>query len=419
MEKRSHGQMRTHHRKDGLTTYSLRVRAYGRREVVTLGTDADGWTMRKAERKLEEVLAEIQVGVWRPPSMSAGGVDPTFHEFASRWWFARKSELRPTTQADYESRLRKHLLPFFHHFRVSAITIALVDEYRSEKVIERERIRAAAAAGQPIRDKRGQQRVALSNESINKTLVLLANILDTAVEHGLLASNPARGKRRRLKADRPTRRFLEADELAELLTVAGELDRSARADQRIGRRPLIAVMAKSGLRVGEVCALRWRCVDTAHQRLVIEQAKTAAGVREVDLSLDLVDELNTWRAERKPVSVDDFVFATDSGRPRDKDSVRERVLVPVVNRVNEIRHERGIAPLPKITPHALRRTYISLMLEAGAPLPYVMDQVGHADSKTTLEIYGQVRKRVSRKNVHAAFDELLNGADRQTLTGRV
>jgi integrase len=87
---------------------------------------------------------------------------------------------------------------------------------------------------------------------------------------------------------------------------------------------MVAAMAKSGLRVGEVCALRWRSVDAAHQRLVIEQAKTAAGVREVDLSLDLVDELNTWRAERKPVSVDKLVFATDSGWPRDKDSVRER-----------------------------------------------------------------------------------------------
>jgi len=75
MEKRPRGQIRTHERKDGLTTYSLRVRAYGRREIVTLGTDADGWTMRKAERKLEHVLAQIQVGVWRPPRMSAGGED--------------------------------------------------------------------------------------------------------------------------------------------------------------------------------------------------------------------------------------------------------------------------------------------------------------------------------------------------------
>jgi hypothetical protein len=67
------------------------------------------------------------------------------------------------------------------------------------------------------------------------------------------------------------------------------------------------------------------------------------------------------------VSVDELVFATDSGQLRDKDSVRERVLVPVVNRVNAIRRERGIAPVPKITRHAQRRTYIGLMLEAGAP----------------------------------------------------
>lgn len=105
------------------------------------------------------------------------------------------------------------------------------------------------------------------------------------------------------------------------------------------------------------------------------------------------------------------MLSSASGRPRDKDSVRERVLVPVVSRANEIPCRAGIAPLPKITPHALRRTYISLMLEADAPLPYVMDQVRHADSKTTLENYAQVQKRVSRKNVRAAFDRLLTGAD--------
>jgi hypothetical protein len=76
-------------------------------------------------------------------------------------WFGRKSELRPTTQADYEWRLRKHLLPFLADFRVSALTIALIDGYRSEKVIERERIKAAAAVGRPTRDKRGQRPVAL------------------------------------------------------------------------------------------------------------------------------------------------------------------------------------------------------------------------------------------------------------------
>jgi integrase len=78
-------------------------------------------------------------------------------------------------------------------------------------------------------------------------------------------------------------------------------------------------------------------------------------------------------------------------------------------RTLQVQHS-GLPSLPKVTPHALRRTYISLMLEAGAPLPYVMDQVGHLDSKTTLEIYAQVQKRVSRKKVHLAFDELLANA---------
>jgi hypothetical protein len=86
------------------------------------------------------------------------------------------------------------------------------------------------------------------------------------------------------------------------------------------------------------------------------------------------------------------------------------VLGPTVDRANELRAERDRPPLAKVTPHALRRTYISLMIEAGAPLPYVMSQVGHADSRTTLEIYAQVQKRLSRKQVHRAFDDLLASA---------
>lgn len=53
-----------------------------------------------------------------------------------------------------------------------------------------------------------------------------------------------------------------------------------------------------------------------------------------------------------------------------------------------------------------------------AAVAYVMDQVGHADSKTTLEVYAQVQKRVSRKNVQAAFDELVNSANRDVVRSR-
>ncbi|MGZ4239887.1 MAG: hypothetical protein ACXVWT_28065 [Solirubrobacteraceae bacterium] len=48
MEKRARGEIRVHERKDGQTTYSLRFRVNGKREILTLGTDTDGWTFRKA-----------------------------------------------------------------------------------------------------------------------------------------------------------------------------------------------------------------------------------------------------------------------------------------------------------------------------------------------------------------------------------
>jgi len=351
MEKRASGEIRVHERKDGQVTYSLRFRVNGKREVLTLGTDTEGWTDRKAERKLDDVLARVRAGVWQPPAPPDQGADPaqTFHVFASRWWLARKGELRPRTQENYEWRLRKHLLPFFADYPVGEIDIALVERYREEKIIERERIMRAAAAGEPLRDKRGQRRVPLTNDTINKTLVTLTQILDSAVERDLLASNPARGKRRRLKTVKPVRRQLEADDLKELLTVAGEMDRNLFRGHRIGRRPMIAAMAKSGLRVSEMCRLRWRDVDVHHERLVIGEAKTDAGNREVDLSLDVMEELMAWRAERQPASPDEYVFPTASGRPRDKENISRRVLGPTVTRANELRAQRGLPPLPKVT----------------------------------------------------------------------
>ena len=59
----------------------------------------------------------------------------------------------------------------------------------------------------------------------------------------------------------------------------------------------------------------------------------------------------------------------------------ERVLRPAVNRANELRAGRDLPQLPPTSPHALRRTYISLKIEAGAPVPYAMRQVGHEDPR--------------------------------------
>jgi hypothetical protein len=135
---------------------------------------------------------QVRANVWQPepvePTLPYGAMP--FHEFASRWWVARREELRPNTRLGYEWRLRKHLLPFFADYEVAEIDVGLVDRYRETKILARERVRRAAAEGKPLRDARGQRRVPLSNESINKTLVLLTNILDSAIERGALDTNP-------------------------------------------------------------------------------------------------------------------------------------------------------------------------------------------------------------------------------------
>jgi hypothetical protein len=168
-------------------------------------------------------------------SLSACGSVSRVGAGSSRWWAARMAELRPNTQLDYEWRLRRHLLPFFADMPVCDIDIDIdaVDRYREQKVIEREGIRRAADDGNPLLDKRGQRRVPLTNESVNKTLMLLGQIMDSAVERGGLENNPARGKRRRLKAARPVRRVLEPDELAELLAVAGQMTARSVVSSRL------------------------------------------------------------------------------------------------------------------------------------------------------------------------------------------
>jgi integrase len=413
MPKRERGQIRVHQRLDVQTTYSLRFRVGRRRETLTLGTDADGWTYRKAERKLDDVLAEVRAGVWRPPQRTdATDGEITFHEFASQWWAAREAELKPRTRENYEWRLKKHLLPFFADYQVREIDVALVDRYRERKVIERERRRAALAKElEKPKDQRKHLRKPMSNGSINQTLLALAQILDSAVERGLLPGNPARGKRRRLKTARPSRVLLERDELKELLAAAAEKDSTVFRGHLIGRGPMLALMGRAGLRVSEVCRLRWGDLDLERQRLIVREAKTDAGNREVDLSGEVVEQLAAWRDVCRSAGPGDYVFATSLGRPRNKDGVRQRVLNPVVEHANEARAKRGRPPLPPITPHGLRRTYVSLMFEAGAPVPYVMSQVGHEDSRTTLEIYARVQKRLSRRKVQLAFDLLLNSAE--------
>jgi hypothetical protein len=246
MARKLSGQVLELDRKGG-RTFALRFRAYGKRRYVTLGTAEEGWTREKAQEELQNVLADIRRGIWRPPEPAGAGPEPepTFHEFASEWFEGLRHEgLADNTLARYEWELSHHLLPFFAEHQLSGITIGEVDRYRQEKVRES----------------------VLNATSINATITRLAQILEVAVERELTARNPARGRRRRLKQRQPERTWLDrAEQIAVLLQAAASLDREARVDRRATPRRTCSPPSP-----WEDCGSErpWRCVGATSTSLL-------------------------------------------------------------------------------------------------------------------------------------------------------
>lgn len=373
------------------TAYGARVPVGGARHYVTLGYASEGMTEQRARDEIDNILADVRRGIWQPPAAVSPPVvaptperEPTLHEYASEWLAQREQEgLKPKTITDLRWSLVNHLLPFFAGHLLSQITSREVKRYTQAKLAERNAIERAAAEakrkGEPFRTR------SLSNGSINHTVKILAQILEAAVDDELLASNPATGSRRRLKTSRPSRPWVEPEQLMTLLD----------ATSGVGR-VLLAVLAGGGLRIGEALALRWRDVDLGLGSLYVVDAKTPKGIREVHLTPALREELALWKADAKHTGPDDFVIHPSTGRKHNPSNLRRDVLFPAVTAANVKLEELGIATLAPITFHSLRRTYASLRCVCGDDIRYTADQLGHEDPRFTLRVYAQASKRRDR-----------------------
>ena len=431
--------------------------AYGERHWVPLGTEREGWNERRAKDRLDEIAALVRRGAWRPPDtfeLDPREKNPGFHEFATDWLIRFSRGKRPRTAETAEYLLTHHALPFLKDYRLAEIDYSVLSALVSRRLQKNEEIEAARAAGVVLTDSQGRPRRVVGPRTINMTLDIIAKVLADAVKRRILQTNPAKDSALRLKVRHRRGNFLEADELLALLEAAtaidsrvspktisrGERARELRADgktwksvagelgvaqstaiwlagrtpddgQPSVRRALLAALGCAGLRNSEACALNLEDLDFARGTISVRDAKTEAGVRKVDMSPWLRDELLSYRASRLDDPPHAPAFPTRAGHRRDKDNVNNRVIGPAVRAAAKVRETRGEAALPaSITPHTLRRTYITLMLEAGAPVPYVQAQVGHEDATTTLNIYAQVLKRRDRARHGQAFDALMAGA---------
>ena len=370
---------------------SLHVRfvAGGKRQSVHVGYVADGATRADAERLLAYELERVARGEWSAPVVQGPPPEvPTFREAASDWFAGRQIEggrggsgLRARSVADLEWRLG-HLLREFASTPIDRIDVAAVDAYRRRMV------------------KRG-----LSARSVNMTLATLAAVLEEALEQGVITGrNPAVGKRRRLKAERPNRTYLDrSEQIAALLDAAGELDGEPHRQGVAHRRAAMATLVLAGLRIGELLDLRWSDVHLASGRLSVRAGKTAAAERKVDLLPLLRDELVLLAADRRREDEPDaYVFATSNAKRQGAANVRRRILAPAVTRANERLVKRNAEPLPAgLTPHSLRRTFASLLYALGATPPYVMAQMGHRSSNLALDMYARSIDRAEPERLAA------------------
>jgi len=186
-----------------------------------------------------------------------------------------------------------------------------------------------------------------------------------------------------------------------------------------GRCAIVETLGRSGVRASELCDLRLGDVRLGDGRFVIRDSKTEAGVREVQMTPDLVDAFHQHLARLRAAG-----YATDGSayafpNSRGNRSTRQRIGA-VVREAAAAATERlegqGLPPLPETTPHTLRRTYISIALVANSfDVKWVMAQVGHADSKMTMDVYAQLEQRAERSH-GTQFDALLRGA-KQRLEG--
>jgi integrase len=183
-----------------------------------------------------------------------------------------------------------------------------------------------------------------------------------------------------------------------------------------GRRAAIATLGLSGLRAHEVSALRLRHLDFTHRRIVIADGKTHGSVREVHCSPFLREELLVYVATLKHPDPNDLVFPTRRGTAHSRQNLNRRILAPAVTRATQMRVERGDSVLPpEITPHTLRRTFVTLSAQLGRSPSWVQGQIGHADMTTMQRYYMQASRSEIEPRIKHLVEWLLgesSAADR-------
>jgi integrase len=334
-----------------------------------------GPSRREAERALTARKREVDTGTWREPSSE------TLTSYAERWLAHRdparvggggRTRLSPSTFEGYRLNLRRHVLPRLGDRTLSSLRTEDVDRLIAELEAD------GKAAG-----------------TVRNVIVPLRKLLGDAVRQGLLLANPA------ARADLPPTQDFAGKEIPAEHTEAMRqaLVELAPLDP-LRREPdlffvcLFDVALGTGLRLGELRALRWRDVDRdrklirverAYSRQEVRRPKSDSGVRAVPLfpSVDAaLRELAARAVERGRYAPDELVFGSMRGTPLQPSNFRQRVWEKALQRAG-LEDERYRF-------HDLRHTCVSRLVAAGADVKLVQAVAGHANPLITLKRYSHL-----------------------------
>jgi len=161
----------------------------------------------------------------------------------------------------------------------------------------------------------------------------------------------------------------------------------------------------TGLRIGEILALRWERIDLLRGTLLVAETcykghfgspKTRASRREVPLAPAVVRELKEHYSRSAEHSLSALVFAKDQGAPLAADNLRKKALRTACKR----------AGLQRIDWHTLRHMRGTLLHSQGIPLKVAQAQLDHSHMATTLEIYSHASGSAQRDAVNLLEDQL-------------
>lgn len=280
-------------------------------------------------------------------------------------------DISPATGSEYRRILARSGITD----TLGRLPVDLIDREDIEKWV---RARSKAVSAKTLRNEHG----------------LLSTLLTHALERGHIPLNPAKGVRLP-RVDRAELEILTDQELLAL--------HDAMHDRY---KPLVWLLAATGLRWGEATALAWRDIgedqitvrqawkhDAEGHKRILGQPKTQKGRRRIETTPAVIESLG------KRGKADDHVFTNTRGGPVVYHTFHKSHWKPACAAA-------GLDPAPTI--HGLRHFAASYMLAQGADIFEVSRALGHADIATTTGVYGHlVPSRTRPTAVHAArLDEL-------------